>query len=325
MPKTIRIGTRGSKLALWQANHVADLLREQYPDTTVELVTFTTKGDKILDKSLPSIGGKGLFTEELEKALLNGDIDCAVHSLKDLPTENPEGLTIGAVPKRAPVEDVLVSKHGKSLAELPNGAKIGTSSLRRAAQLRHYRPDFEIIDIRGNVPTRIQKALDPDGDYDAIVLARAGVERLGLHEHITQIIPLDIMLPAPGQGAIGIQCRSTVQDISTFWPINDIQTRAEVFAERGFLNRLEGGCSVPVAAYAQQNSQLEGKVSSVDGQRNIFVDGNWSIPTVRAVSILSLQSEIDKIAMKNGFVLADKALEQGAADILAEVKKQLQG
>jgi hydroxymethylbilane synthase len=325
MPKTIRIGTRGSELALWQANHVADLLREQYPDTSVELVIFTTKGDKVLDKSLPSIGGKGLFTEELETALLKGEIDCAVHSLKDLPTENPKGLIIGAVPKRASVEDVLVCKHGKTLDKLPKGAKIGTSSLRRAAQLRRYRPDFEIIDIRGNVPTRISKALDPDGDYDGIILARAGVERLELSKHITQIIPLDIMLPAPGQAAIGVQCRSNIEDISLFWPINDIETRVQVFAERGFLNRLEGGCSVPVAAYADKFLRLKGRVIAEDGQRIISVNGKWSIPIVRGLSIQGSQSAIDHAAIDDGFILADKALEQGAAEILAQVKNELQG
>jgi hydroxymethylbilane synthase len=308
MSKTIKIGTRGSKLALWQANHVADLLREQYPDTQIELVIFTTKGDKILDKSLPSIGGKGLFTEELEQALLSSDIDCAVHSLKDLPTENPEGLTIGAVPKRAPVEDVLISKHGKNLDELPKGAKIGTSSLRRAAQLRRYRADFEIIDIRGNVPTRINKALDPDSDYDAIVLARAGVERLELSEHITQIIPLEIMLPAPGQGAIGIQCRS--EDLR-FDRLSHQETLLAVTTERAFLNQLEGGCSVPVAAHAymiDDNLVFTGRVIAIDGKRVIT-------PTVKNLLSNGFLQAIDI-----GRYAANEALYQGADKILAEAK-----
>lgn len=315
MPKTIRIGTRGSKLALWQANYVADLLREQYPDTKVKLIIFTTKGDKILDKSLLSIGGKGLFTEELESALLSGDIDCAVHSLKDLPTENPEGLTIGAVPKRAPVEDVLISKHGKNLDELPEGAKLGTSSLRRAAQLRRYRSDFEIIDIRGNVPTRITKALDPDGDYDAIVLARAGVERLELSEHITQIISLDIMLPAPGQGAIGVQCRDSESERQLFVKINDEKTQLAVTAERAFLNRLEGGCSVPVAAYARgeglESFELLGNVLSVDGTEKLETSG--------------ITAWVQKDAIYIGQKMADNLLKQGAAEILAQVKNESQG
>ncbi len=316
MPETIRIGTRGSQLALWQANYVADLLREQYPDTQVEIVTFTTTGDKVLDKSLPSIGGKGLFTAELEAALLKGDIDCAVHSLKDLPTETPDGLTIGAIPKRAAVKDVLISKHGKNLDELPEGAKIGTSSLRRAAQLRQYRSDFEIIDIRGNVPTRINKALDPDGDYDGIILALAGVERLGLDEHITQIIPLDIMLPAPGQGAIGVQCRNNTEDIKLFSKITDEKTWLAVTAERAFLNRLEGGCSVPVAAYARdrENSsssfELLGCVLSVDGTEKLAATAITGWDYENAVYV--------------GQRMADGLLRKGAADILAQVKNELQ-
>jgi hydroxymethylbilane synthase len=313
MSKTIKIGTRGSRLALWQANHVADLLREQYPDTQIELVIFTTKGDKILDKSLPLIGGKGLFTEELEQALLNGDIDCAVHSLKDLPTENPEGLTIGAVPKRAPVEDLLISKHGKNLDELPKGAKIGTSSLRRAAQLRRYRSDFEIIDIRGNVPTRINKALDPDSDYDAIVLAHAGVKRLELSEHITQIIPLEIMLPAPGQGAIGVQCRDD-ESRKFIGGISAYQTRVAVTIERKFLNKLDGGCSVPIAAlvtFINKNEvRFRGLVASVDGKRIIEID--------RVARIIE---PFDDIRFFSSSV-ANSALEQGAAEILAEVKNK---
>lgn len=308
----IRIGTRGSKLALWQSNHVADLLRQHYSDVEVSLVTFTTKGDKILDKSLPSIGGKGLFTEELEKALLNGDIDCAVHSLKDLPTQNPPGLVIGATLERAAVDDVLVSKHGKTLDELPEAAKIGTSSLRRAAQLRRYRPDIEIIDIRGNVPTRINKALDPDGDYDGIILAQAGIERLGLNEHMTQIIPRDLMLPAPGQGAIGVQCREN--DESLFEPLTDLATLLTVTAERSFLQRLQGGCSVPVAAFSSyENDTLSftGRVASVDGQQ-------WIEVTREATALASTKPYI--VAEEIGRYAAVEAISEGANEILAEVK-----
>lgn len=328
MPDTIKIGTRGSQLALWQANHIADLLREAYPNIQTEIVTFTTKGDKILDQALPAIGGKGLFTEELERALLAGEIDCAVHSLKDLPTEQPEGLTIGAVPKRAAVHDVLVSKRHLKLDHLPEGAKIGTSSLRRAAQLRHYRSDLEILDIRGNVPTRINKALDPDGEYDAIVLAQAGVERLSLMDTVTQVLSLDIMLPAPGQGAIGVQCRSTVNDVSRFWPLNDSETRPQVFAERGFLSKLEGGCSVPVAAYATEEFDgqaftLKGRVVSVDGQHDIQASGIWKVPIVMGFNILSSLCGADEEAMQYGFDLAEQAIEQGAGKILAEVKHDL--
>jgi hydroxymethylbilane synthase len=320
MPATIKIGTRGSELALWQAHHVADLLRAAYPDTTVEIVTFTTKGDKILDKSLPEIGGKGLFTEELERALLAGEIDCAVHSLKDLPTEQPTGLVIGAVPKRAAVEDVLISKHNLTLDKLPQGAKIGTSSLRRAAQLRHYRSDFQIIDIRGNVPTRIAKALNPDGEYDAIVLAQAGVERLGLMDKVTQIIPLEIMLPAPGQGAIGVQCQDSQPAIQLFSKINHDETRIFVEVERAFLNTLGGGCAVPVAAFAhierrhfgQPRWELYGRVCAVNGTKII---------DVRKFFECAIRPTIDPL--ERGKNLAEQAIEKGADKILAEVKHDI--
>lgn len=310
--KHIRIGTRGSQLALWQANHVADLLRQEYPNAEVSLITFTTKGDKILDKSLPSIGGKGLFTEELESALLNGDIDCAVHSLKDLPTQNPPGLIIGAIPERAPVEDVLISKHGLKLDDLPEDAKIGTSSLRRAAQIRHKRNDVRVIDIRGNVPTRINKALDPDSDYDAIILARAGVERLALIDNITEILPLELMIPAPGQGAIGIQCPEKLETL--FAPLTDLPTLLTVTAERSFLQRLQGGCSVPVAAFASYaNDRLSfiGRVASVDGQE-------W-IEVTREVIALEVTKPFI-IAEEVGRYAAVEAIKQGADKILAEIK-----
>lgn len=315
MPDTIRIGTRGSKLALWQANYIEGLLNTAYPDTKTEIVIFTTKGDKILDKSLPSIGGKGLFTEELEAALLNGDIDCAVHSLKDLPTDEPFGLTIGAIPERAPVEDVLISKGKLSLDDLPEGAMIGTSSLRRAAQLRTYRPDINIIDIRGNVPTRIKKALDPDSDYDAIVLARAGVERLGLQEHIAQIIPQELMLPAPGQGAIGVQVRFEDNSQEIFAPLTDLATRLTAIAERAFLNRLQGGCSVPVAAsatYENDTIKFIGRVISVDGQQIVEV-------TREATALANTNPWI--IAEEVGRYAAVDAIKQGAKEILDEVQK----
>ena len=308
----IRIGTRGSKLALWQANYVADLLSQHYRGADISLVTFTTKGDKILDKSLPSIGGKGLFTEELESALMNADIDCAVHSLKDLPTQIPYGLTIGAIPARAPVEDVLISKQNLKLTDLPQGAKIGTSSLRRAAQIRHSRHDIEIINIRGNVPTRIQKAFDPDSDYDAIILARAGVQRLDLMAHVSEILSLETMLPAPGQGAIAIQCRDDNETI--FEPLTHIPTWLAVTAERMFLQRLQGGCSVPVAAYCTYaNDTLEfiGRVASVDGQQ-------WIEVTREATALTSTKPYI--IAEELGRYSALEAIKQGASDILAEVK-----
>ena len=310
--KIVRIGTRASQLALWQSNKVADLLRAEYPDTEVQLVTMTTKGDTILDKSLPSIGGKGLFTEELESALLNGDIDCAVHSLKDLPTDITFGVTIGAVTERAPVEDVLISKHNLALADLPSGAKIGTSSLRRASQIRHFRNDLNIIDIRGNVPTRIEKALAKDGNYDAIILARAGVERLGLMHHVTQILPLDLMLPAPGQGAIAIQCRDEDEDF--FGRLTHLPTWLSVSAERAFLQRLQGGCSVPVAAHCTYENDLlsfKGLVASVDGSQ-------WIEVSDTAVALENTKPII--IAEGLGRYSAVDGIKKGAKDILDEVK-----
>jgi hydroxymethylbilane synthase len=312
MPETIRIGTRASKLALWQSNHIADLLRRTYPEREVELVVMTTKGDKILDQSLPSIGGKGLFTEELEAALLRGDIDCAVHSLKDLPTDNPPGLVVSAIPERAPIEDVLVSKGQRSLADLPQGATIGTSSRRRAAQLLRQRPDLHIIDIRGNVPTRIRKALDPDSDYDATVLAHAGVMRLGLTEHIAQILSLDVMLPAPGQGAIGIQTRTDNADL--FAPLIDWQTRLAVTAERTFLNKLGGGCAVPVAAHTVLDGdtlRFRGRVNDVDGRKQI---------EVTRTANAQADSHALTIAAAIGRSAAEEAIQQGANEILAELK-----
>jgi hydroxymethylbilane synthase len=329
MSQTIKIGTRGSELALWQARHVADLLREQYPDASVELNVYTTKGDTILDRSLPEIGGKGLFTEELERALLAGEIDCAVHSLKDLPTENPKGLTIGAVPKRGAVNDVLISKHGLPLDKLPAGAKIGTSSLRRSAQLRHFRPDFEIIDLRGNVPTRINKALDANSPYDAIVLAQAGVERLGFMDKVSQIIPLEIMLPAPAQGAIAVQCLDSAANVELFSKIEHKETLYCVMAERGFLNELGAGCSAPVAAYyfLQEGISTEFEVIggyetmvlALDGQTIVRLSGALQKSTANV-----LRSDREHLIMSaelGGILMAHNAQDAGARKILAEVKK----
>lgn len=309
---TIKIGTRGSQLALWQANHVADLLRQHYPSTEVELVTFRTKGDNILNKSLPSIGGKGLFTAELEAALLSQEINCAVHSLKDLPTINPDGLTIGAVPQRAAVEDVLISKHGITLEALPPHAAIGTSSLRRTSQLKHFRDDIEVIDIRGNVPKRIEKALDTESAYDAIVLARAGVERLNLMQHVSQTLSLQMMLPAPGQGAIAIQCRADKAHI--FEKLTHIPTWLAVSAERAFLRQLDGGCSVPVAAYAYYADgtlHFTGRVASVDGQQWIEINQSTSIE--EALHSVTVAKTLGREA-------AEEAIEKGANRILEAIR-----
>jgi hydroxymethylbilane synthase len=245
------IGSRGSRLALWQTHHVADLLRAAAPGLTVDIEIVSTRGDRILDKPLPQIGGKGVFTEELERALRDRSIDLAVHSLKDLPVHEPDGLTVGAIPKRATPLDALVARDAKSLEELPEGAKVGTSSLRRRAQLLVNRPDLAVVDLRGNVETRIAKVLDR-GELDAAVLACAGLERLGRTDVITQVLPPDIMLPAPGQGALAVQCRDNDDDLLALLRAHDHgETRAQVTAERALLEGLGGGCSAPIGALAE--------------------------------------------------------------------------
>jgi hydroxymethylbilane synthase len=263
-----------------------------------------TQGDRILDKPLPAIGGKGLFTAELEEALRTGAIDLAVHSLKDLPTDLEAGLIIGAIPRRAPVHDVLVSRDGRRLAELPPGSTIGTSSRRRAAQIRHHFTGFDLLDIRGNVDTRIRKAQAADGPYDAIVLAQAGIERLGHAAAITEVLPLDLMLPAPGQGALAVQCRDDAALQALLAPLDDPDTRAAVEAERAFLGSLGGGCSVPVAAHGMVCGgvlAVRGRVTAVDGTRQIDVEAQGDPATAQSL----------------GRQLAQMARDNGAAALLA--------
>ncbi len=265
----LTFATRPSALARWQTQWVARALENAHPGLTCCEEVITTRGDKVLDKPLPEIGGKGLFTQELEAALLSGRVDAAVHSLKDLPTEMPAGLTVGAVPPRAEVRDALVSAQGYTLETLPQGAVVGTSSLRRAAQLLAVRPDLQIRPLRGNVDTRVRKALA--GQYDAVVLAGAGLVRLGLTEHISQWLPLEVMLPAPGQGALAVQCRADDKaTLALLAAVDDPATRAAVEAERAFLSALGGGCAVPVAAYANPlpdgTMRLRGFVGSPTGQ-----------------------------------------------------------
>ncbi len=271
MPRLI-FATRPSALARWQTQWVIATLQKAHPGLVCREEVIVTHGDRVLDKPLPEIGGKGLFTQELEAALLSRRVDAAVHSLKDLPTEMPPGLTVGAIPARAEVRDALVSANGYTLETLPPGAMVGTSSLRRAAQLRVLRPDLRIRPLRGNVDTRIRKALE--GTYDAIVLAGAGLVRLGLTEQVSQWLPLEVMLPAPGQGALAVQCRATdEQTLRLLQALDDPATRAAVAAERAFLAALGGGCAVPVAAYAQALPQgglrLTGFVGAPDGR------GHW--------------------------------------------------
>lgn len=298
--KTIIIGTRTSQLALWQTNYVKQKLEDVWPSLVCRLETFVTQGDKTLDKPLPEIGGKGLFTAELEAALMDGRIDIAVHSLKDLPVADAAGLTVGAISPRADVRDVLVAREKWTLGSLPLGATVGTSSLRRQAQLLHARPDLNIQSIRGNVDTRLRKV--QEGQYDATILAAAGLTRLGLENHIAQYLPLDIMLPAPGQGALAVQCRvADTAVLSLLAAIDDAETRCCVTAERAFLDGLGSGCSLPVAAYAtRQNDEimLTGLVAAGDGSRVIEVRGYGRDPH------------------QLGADLAKSALAQGAAALL---------
>lgn len=303
--------TRPSALARWQTQWVIHALQELHPGLECEEKIITTQGDRILDRPLPEIGGKGLFTQELESELLNEGVQCAVHSLKDLPVENPAGLTIGCIPTRAEVRDALISARGYTVATLPENASVGTSSLRRAAQILCLRPDLRIQSLRGNVDTRLRKALD--GQYHAIILAGAGLTRLGLDAHVTEWLSLDLMLPAPGQGALAVQCRA--DDLSTLEllaALDDDSTRNAVTAERAFLSGLGGGCAVPVAAYAKVAGQtsevimLKGLVISEDGGQVVKVTGR------------------DVDALQLGNQLAQQAISQGADEILkrAAVERQ---
>ena len=293
--------TRPSALARWQTDYVAALLRAAHPSLATEIEIIVTKGDRILDKPLPVLGGKGLFTAELERALLDGRVDAAVHSLKDLPVEDAPGLTIGLTPERADVRDVLICPAGHTLDTLPAGAVVGTSSLRRQAQLLAHRPDLQVRSIRGNVDTRIRKATE--GQYDAVVLAAAGVMRLGLDAHISQFLPLDLMLPAPAQGVLGVQCRADdAATLALLAAVADPAAGAAARAERAFLAGLGGGCSIPVAAYAQASGaglHLRGLVASPDGTRVLRVQATGD----------------DPLAL--GAALAEEALAKGAAGILS--------
>ena len=266
---TIVIGTRSSKLALWQADYIQAKLRERYPELPVVEKRMTTKGDRVLDAPLAKIGGKGLFTKELEQAMLAGEIDIAVHSLKDMPTELPPGLVLAAVTERFDAGDAVVSPRYGTLANLPQGAKVGTSSLRRRAQLLAQRPDLEIVSLRGNVNTRLQKL--EDEDFDAIILAVAGLKRLGFGERITEVLDKSVCLPAVGQGALAIEARADDEEmISRLAFLDDAAMRAAARAERAFLARVEGGCQVPVGVYATAEGTtlaIEAVIASLDGAR----------------------------------------------------------
>lgn len=306
--RTVTLGTRGSALARWQTDHVRDLLRGAWTDLEVETQIITTQGDRVLDTPLPLLGGKGVFTLELETALRAGSIDLAIHSLKDLPTEPPDGLTLGAIPERGAAQDVLVSRKGYRLATLPQGVTVGTSSRRRAAQLLRQRPDIQLADIRGNVDTRLRKALDADGIYDAILLAAAGLERLGQSEFISETLSFDDMLPAPGQGALAVQCRDEMEARLLLAPISHAPTEIAVTAERAFLSGLGGGCALPIAAYALVEGEvlsLRGRVTAPDGSQQVDVR-------------LAGAAEVEA-AKQLGYELAALALEQGAAALIDQV------
>lgn len=256
MKRSFRIGTRGSALALWQANHIQDLLYRALPNLSTEIIEIKTTGDRNLESPLSEIGGKGVFVKEIEDALLGDRIDVAVHSMKDLPAFLPAGLVVGAVAERHDPRDVLISKSGLKLEELPEGSRIGTGSLRRAAQILARYPSLKIVPIRGNVDTRVRK-LREGGEYEAIVLAAAGISRMGLSREVTEIISSELMIPAPGQGVIAVECRGgdseTLERISQ---INHAKTSVAAAAERAFLGRLAGDCNVPVGCYAELNGTL---------------------------------------------------------------------
>lgn len=299
------IGTRGSTLALWQAEWVQQRLKELDPMVTVSLKRIKTTGDKILDTPLATIGGKGLFVKEIEEALGRGEIDLAVHSMKDVPTQLPDGMQIVCMPLREDCRDALLSRADTFLKDLPQGSRIGTSSLRRQAQLLHYRPDFRIQMLRGNLDTRLRK-LD-QGEYDAIVLAVAGLRRLGLQQRITEYLSYEVCLPAISQGALGLEGRSDdhfVRDLVQ--RLEDRETRIAVSAERAFLERLEGGCQVPIAAHAtiaNGTMLLEGLVASVDGRRVIRGSIEGVLPEAKQL----------------GSDLAEQLLARGGREILKEI------
>ncbi len=300
--KTLKIATRQSPLALWQAEHIRARLEALHVDLKVELVTFVTQGDKILDTPLAKIGGKGLFVKELEAALLDGRADLAVHSMKDVPMALPTGLSLAVICEREDPLDAFVSNTYAHFDELPQGAKVGTSSLRRKSQILKQRPDLEIIDLRGNVGTRLSK-LDA-GQYDAIILACAGLKRLGLAERIRHTLDAAVSLPAVGQGALGLECRADDQAVlDLILPLLHAETDACVRAERAFNAYLEGGCQVPIAGYATLQDgkiAIEGRVGSTDGT------------TLLKANLKGDIAEAEHL----GVVLAQDLLSQGAGDLL---------
>ncbi len=302
MKKKITIGTRGSQLALWQANHIKSEIEGHFPEIEVELLIIKTTGDRITDRPLAMVGGKGLFVKEIESALLNKDIDLAVHSMKDMPGELPDGLTIGAIPTRENPFDVLIAKDNKMLTDYAPGAKIGTSSPRRASQIKHVRPDVQIESIRGNLDTRIKKL--QAGEYDAIVLAAAGLRRLGQKDVITEYLDETVMIPAVGQGALCIEtCENDNEIAPIMKTLDDSDTRICVEGERAFLKQIEGSCHIPVACFGKvmdTGIQMTAIVASEDGKQIIKEQITCPVDQVK----------------NSGRKLADQVLEQGGRKIL---------
>jgi hydroxymethylbilane synthase len=303
---TLVVGTRGSPLALWQTRRVVELLQAAKPNLEVVIRTIKTRGDLVRDKALSEVGGKGLFVTEIEYALSSGEVDLAVHSLKDMPTEQPEGLTLGAILERADARDALLVRHdARDLFALPVGARVGTSSLRRRAQLLAARPDLQVLDLRGNVDTRLRKLRE--GQYDAVVLAVAGLERLGLAGAVSQVLPLDLMLPAVGQGALCVEMRAGDAAIRHLVAgLDHKPTHQAADAERALLRRLEGGCQVPIGAFAQVEGEdltLKGLVAAPDGSRLVRDE------------IRGPAASADRL----GKLLAGRLLSAGGKAILEEV------
>lgn len=302
------VGTRSSQLALWQADFVIGELAKKYPELVVEKRLMTTKGDKILNAPLAKIGGKGLFTKELETAMLEGEIDIAVHSLKDMPVVVPEGLVITAITQRADPGDAFVSSKYESFQQLPAGAKVGTSSLRRKAQLLHARPDLQIEDLRGNVNTRLRKM--EEENFDGIILACAGLKRLGFGDKIRQVMPQTMCLPAVGQGALAIECRQADKETRELLEfLNDRCTRLCTEAERGFLATVEGGCQVPVGVHAvsaEAGIRVEAVIASLDG--------SILLRDAQEAEVKNAQE-----ARAVGVNLAEKLLARGGREILRSI------
>jgi hydroxymethylbilane synthase len=306
MKDRLVIGSRGSQLALWQTNFVKTNLENRFPKKSFEIKIIRTTGDDQLESALSKIGDKGVFTRQIEAELLSGGIDLAVHSLKDLQTEQPQGLKIGAVCEREVPNDALVSKQGVSIDDLPRNAKVATGSLRRRSQLLHHRPDLEIAEIRGNVPTRLKKF--DESNLDGVILAYAGLKRLGFESRISEVIPFNIMVPAVGQGAIAVEVREKdKQTIEILEKLEHRQTRVCVTAERAFLRTLEGGCQVPIGAYAfLEGGQivLEGVVGSLDG------------------TMVFREKTTGRDAESLGTDLAEALIEKGAGRLLEEIRVQ---